>query len=221
MKSYLKVKACTLAAEASIIKTQEQKWKKKAADARKREKDPRFAEANFFGLQQHRKQVVRREARLTNLAYGFMLGRSYRQIEQMAYIQPDWDAIESMVSRFSTEDERDTMQLFSEWKSDALDGHEVDIQWLDADVGSVKTLTAWSSKAWQEQSARAAARREYYKTPEGQAELSAKKAKNAIKNAVLNKIADMVSNVSIEAEDEKRRTDISERFSGEEMGRAE
>lgn len=62
---YLKVKIKSLATEARIIKQEERK-----AKGRLRE-----------GLYLHRVGIVRDAARLTQLVYGFLRGRKYRQIE--------------------------------------------------------------------------------------------------------------------------------------------
>ena len=129
MISYLKVKVCTLAAESKCIKVQQRHWKKRAAAARAREKDENlkpflkseatiaFAEQNFFGLRQHRvgKGGVQKEARDSNIAYGFLRNRTYSVIEKFAYTKPNWENIERMVRKFGGEDNRDVMQRFSAW----------------------------------------------------------------------------------------------------------
>lgn len=129
MKSYLKVKVCTLAAESKSIKLQMRKWKKRAASARARERDPRFAEANYFGLRGHRvgKEGMAKELRDSNLAYGFLCNRPYHVMEAFAYSQPNWENIERMVKRYggvdyfaAIPDNRDVMQRFSSWKDTAI-----------------------------------------------------------------------------------------------------
>jgi hypothetical protein len=125
MKSYLKVKVCTLAAESKSIKIQERRWKKRAARARAKSRDTKFAEDNFFGLRGHRvgKHGVRAESRDSNLAYGFLCNRAYATMELFAYTKPDWANIEKMVKKFGDDpvapDARDIMQRFSGWKHDA------------------------------------------------------------------------------------------------------
>jgi hypothetical protein len=82
---YLKVKVKSLAAEASIIRTEARRTN-------------RVALRN--GLTEHCKEVVRKAARNTQLAYGFVRGREYRQIEPGAYSPPDWKEITRMVKQY-------------------------------------------------------------------------------------------------------------------------
>ncbi|MFQ6011538.1 MAG: hypothetical protein ACE5KG_05145 [Nitrososphaerales archaeon] len=80
---FLKIKLKSLAAEARIIKHQEKKskyWN--------------------FQLYHHRITVVRREARHTHLAYAFLRGRSYSQIEEKCHTPPDWEQVRRMVTRY-------------------------------------------------------------------------------------------------------------------------
>jgi hypothetical protein len=94
----LKVKIKSLAAEARIIRLEE-----KRSNGRLR-----------WELWQHRVEVVRKEARLSQLAYGFLRGKQYEQIERKVGPElpngriggggplstQDWAKIESMVERF-------------------------------------------------------------------------------------------------------------------------
>ena len=48
----------------------------------------------------HRIYKVRREARATHLAYAYLNGRKYREVERMCYALPDVKKIESMVKRY-------------------------------------------------------------------------------------------------------------------------
>ena len=83
----LKVKIKTLAAEARIIKQEEQRAKKR----RKTEL--------LQSLTEHRKGVVRQEARLSLLAYGFLRGRSLQQIES-SQRPVDWQKVQVMAQRY-------------------------------------------------------------------------------------------------------------------------
>lgn len=70
----------------------------------------------FWGLQHHRKNVVRKEARDTHIALHFLKGGDYSVIERKAYQQPNWDNIERMVLKYAEdEDIRITKQRFEEW----------------------------------------------------------------------------------------------------------
>jgi hypothetical protein len=83
----LKVKIKSLTEEARIIRREERLAKTKLI----RE-----------GLRLHRIEDVRQEARNTHIAYGFMRGRSYGQIEHPRYgNNPDWDRVWSMVKKYA------------------------------------------------------------------------------------------------------------------------
>lgn len=147
MKSHLKVKVFTLGAEMSYIHRQEIKWKEKARVARQKARDPKYLEDNFWSLRHHRKEL-KVEARHTHLAYGFMKGRSYREMEQFCYgdikgygsTPPDWAKIEQMIDRFSQDepDPRDVMQKFSEWLASAK-------EWYDGNPDRIQVL--WVTQA--------------------------------------------------------------------------
>jgi hypothetical protein len=85
MLAYLKIKIVSLAAEATLIRREERKWKarrpSKAALLSNRRTHP-DAEEIFFGLKDHRRTVVRDEARWAQLAYAFLRGRPYASVER-------------------------------------------------------------------------------------------------------------------------------------------
>tara|TARA_R110000822_G_scaffold21989_1_gene69533 strand:- start:46 stop:450 length:405 start_codon:yes stop_codon:yes gene_type:complete len=87
-RTYLKVKIKSLAAEALIIRTEERR-----AYARGRT-------ALRMGLQDHRKGIVRTESRHTHLAYGFIRGRDYHQMESSTHETPNWEKVRKMVDRY-------------------------------------------------------------------------------------------------------------------------
>ena len=70
--AYLKVKVKSLAAEARIIRHDEEVW-------RHREHDK--GRPTFFGLRAHRTWDVRNEARAAQLAYAFLRGKPYSVTE--------------------------------------------------------------------------------------------------------------------------------------------
>ncbi len=84
---YLKVKVKSLAAEAKIIRKEEKRCKT-------------YSLRN--GLYRHRIDVVRYEARHTNLAYGFLRGIDYRKMEPNAKEAPKWDKIRKMVEKYGS-----------------------------------------------------------------------------------------------------------------------
>ena len=84
---YLKVKLKSLAEEAKIIRKETERAKLRSIK---------------HGLYAHRTRVVRPEARYTHLAYGFLRGREYRQMEQKARLAPDWKRVRKMVQKYGS-----------------------------------------------------------------------------------------------------------------------
>ena len=105
---YLKVKIKSLAAEARIIRFEE-------AKARKR-KNTEWRS----GLASHRRGIVRSAARHTHLAYGFLRGRSYKQMEAKCTIKPDWKRVLTMVEKYgaSYDYDNESWQDFQKRKSE-------------------------------------------------------------------------------------------------------
>lgn len=115
MNVHLKIKIMSLAAEAQIIRSQTRKmlkWARRAQDAQKKA----LAYERFSSTDLHRKLIVRKECRAANLAYGFLRGRGYRQMETKSYEDPLWEKVLGMIERFGEGDKRDLRQRFSEWK---------------------------------------------------------------------------------------------------------
>lgn len=83
----LKIKIKSLAAEAKIIRLEE----KRIGINSIRE-----------SLYRHRIDVVRHEARHTQLAYCFLRGLNYKKIEPNAKSVPDWAKVRKMVEKYGT-----------------------------------------------------------------------------------------------------------------------
>jgi hypothetical protein len=115
MKVYLKVKVTSLAEEARIIRRIARKVR--AAHDRKRHPGDVPPQA-WFGLNAHRTFDVRREARSSHLAYGFLRGVPYRAMEEKAHEAPNWKRVEQLVTKYGEGDPRERMQRFSEWKEE-------------------------------------------------------------------------------------------------------
>lgn len=81
---YLKVKLKSLAAESKIIRKEENK---RSGTLR-------------LGLQEHRRGIVREEARHTHIAYGFLKGMPYTKIEQKPKSEPNWDRVAKMILKY-------------------------------------------------------------------------------------------------------------------------
>lgn len=84
----LRVKIGSLAAEARIIR----KWEIR----RRRVKDHASREKLYL----HRVNVLRPAARHAQLALAFLRGRRYRQVENDAYLWPDFYSIRDEVNKF-------------------------------------------------------------------------------------------------------------------------
>ena len=83
-REMLRVKLKSLAAEARIIRLEEQRTHGTLRDQ----------------LYLHRAGPVRAAARATHLAYGFIRGRTLDQMEPTRYSEPDWDKINAMLKKY-------------------------------------------------------------------------------------------------------------------------
>ena len=54
----------------------------------------------YVSLRNHRIYVVRKEQRSAFLAYGFIRGRAYKEVEQSTKSQPDWKRVLEIVNKF-------------------------------------------------------------------------------------------------------------------------
>lgn len=120
MKEYLKIKCVSLAAEARLIRREEQ-----IANAKKRDyaSVQKSGAANHFaaveiGLKDHRRIDVRREARVANIAYGFAKGKEYSEIEKFSWSQPNWDRVKTLALRYGRKPKED----YEAWEGRALRG---------------------------------------------------------------------------------------------------
>lgn len=119
MHQYLKIKVVSLADEARRIRHDQNKRLFEAARARVDDKPERteYHVKNYSGLHHHRVEVVRREARAANLAYAFVHGYAYGDVERFAWEEPDWNKIMKLVARYGEDDER--MEKFKAWVAGA------------------------------------------------------------------------------------------------------
>jgi hypothetical protein len=93
----LKVKCLSLAAEAAVIRRQERRalaWQRK---------HPSRYDPIYGSLRDHRRFVVRPEARHALLAYAFLRGRPYAAVERNPRELPDFARVWKIVTRFSPE----------------------------------------------------------------------------------------------------------------------
>lgn len=110
---FLKIKAKSLASEARFIRKEELRMKHKLKDGRERTAEQSGELAwRRESLWKHRTNVVRPEARATQLARGFLRGRTYRDLEPNAKSTPSWVATKRMVERYG---QTGDSQRFDEW----------------------------------------------------------------------------------------------------------
>lgn len=157
MSIMLKVKENSLAAEARIIRRLERrrnrctncaKWRRDHITEVQELQGPNAGQTKAFlvceegGLQfngerpksynqlrNHRRFVVRVEARATHLARAFLKGQSYVQVEQDARRQPSWRAIDLMLSKYATMEQL-AGGFYSLWKETAqriIEEHRLEV----------------------------------------------------------------------------------------------
>ena len=83
-REMLKVKVKHLAAEARIIRREEQKTHGYLRES----------------LHLHRVYTVRKAARSAHIAYALVKGRTYEQLEKNPSTEPDWDDINRMIKTY-------------------------------------------------------------------------------------------------------------------------
>lgn len=67
------------------------------------------------GLHNHRTHNVRSESRHTQLAWGFLRGTPYLDMEQSTWTYPDLSRVQKIVNKFAEDDIRLVAQRFEEW----------------------------------------------------------------------------------------------------------
>jgi hypothetical protein len=97
----LNVKVRSLAAEARIIRNREKsirrKWRRNVERTDEQKND---LHRRYESLRRHRVLELRPEARATQLAIGFLKGRSYASMEPTAKSSPKWDRVNRLVSKY-------------------------------------------------------------------------------------------------------------------------
>ena len=135
--THLKIKIVNLADEARTIRKEE----RKALEAAREEGTSDLYNV-YFGLREHRTGIVRNAARTNLLAYGFLRGRSYAQMEQKTSEAPDFYQVFKVVKRFGTPED---LLRWETWQDEAR-AHLTE-------QGFNPNCIVWarpSSKYWQE-----------------------------------------------------------------------
>jgi hypothetical protein len=107
-RELLRIKFKSLAEEARIIRREERRTFGSLRDQ----------------MYCHRIHVVRSEARITHLAYGFLRGRTLAQIESIRYTEPNWDRVVELIHRYGplrgvTKD--DVLAAVTKWRNEPSD----------------------------------------------------------------------------------------------------
>lgn len=113
---YLKIKIKSLADEARIIRKEEEKFKQRRALYWARGEDAyKQADKIFWSLRDHRKSPVGTESRAALIAYGYLRGRTFQQLETppkkkgKAWTMPQWNRVIDLVCKYGTEKDRDAV----------------------------------------------------------------------------------------------------------------
>jgi len=140
---HLRVKVKSLAAESRCIRCEEKKlltrtklekqWRRAVKKANKDGSDipdpPTFRQLSperreergreALVLQDHRRGIVRNEARCAILAYGFLRGRPYASMEEKVYERPNWYKVYNNAKEFTNEDIEVIAERFLNWLKEA------------------------------------------------------------------------------------------------------
>jgi hypothetical protein len=121
MKVYLKIKIKSLALEAAAIRDEEKRFAKTYRYKIDSGRDGGGVLATRIALHEHRVNHVRKEARASLLAYGFLNGHEYSDIEAYSHTGFSWKRVEELVKKYGEDtDVRVRLQRFAEWKDAAL-----------------------------------------------------------------------------------------------------
>ncbi len=121
---YLKANISTLAAQTRILKRLAKSRVQKLRNTRHwAEKNgmavgtmPNYVSmTEEFNKLDGRRRLASRQARHVGLAYGFIRGRSYRQMEQTTYSSPYWPEVFIYIGAFSKQDPRVWKQRLAQW----------------------------------------------------------------------------------------------------------
>lgn len=97
---FLKIKIKSLAAEARMIRHEELKFIHHPSRHNTSGLIVDGSHPTRAALYHHRVDVVRAESRAALLAYGYLRGRTYAQMEAKATTPPDWANVTRLVSKY-------------------------------------------------------------------------------------------------------------------------
>jgi hypothetical protein len=157
MHNYLKVKSMSLMEEAKIIRKEEQKrlaqmhyaYNSGNADA------VNYHRQVYNGLHLHRVNDVRKEARWSNIAYGFCLGREYVEIERNSTTWPNWNRVADLARRYyeaKPDSNEDFETKFEAWYMRAIGDWQPrnDCRWIGNGNYQPRSLRkSWMAESWR------------------------------------------------------------------------
>lgn len=99
---YVKIKITSLAAEMALIRKEEHRIKGyRAYCMRTANADFERIDAVFWGLRSHRRLDLRPEVRAAQVAYGYLKGKRYHQIEKpLKGNEPNWHRVTKLVMKY-------------------------------------------------------------------------------------------------------------------------
>ena len=103
MRVYLRIKLLSLPAESKIIRKEMLKYDGPSAQ--------------YQGLHLHRTREVREESRATQIAIGFLRGKTYKQIEAKCHVQPNWKRVQKLVETYGEGNKEEIRERFLAWKA--------------------------------------------------------------------------------------------------------
>jgi|GEM_PF-5783179 len=119
MQVYLKMKIKSLTEEARIIRVEERKYLghgRKAAGRNVAVEHVAAHYGTYNALRSHRVREVRSEQRCSLLAYAYIRGKKYAQIENKPARAPDWKRVSQIVKKFAGE--KAASEFYEVWRKD-------------------------------------------------------------------------------------------------------
>jgi len=117
---FLKIKIKYMAYEAQIIRFEEHKTKKEyrwLSDKQGREAEYQRVLQEFWDMRKHRTVDLRDESRSTLVAYGFIRGKSYANVENAGLDNPpSWGKVLGMITKYGTiKDRLEATKAVKKW----------------------------------------------------------------------------------------------------------
>jgi hypothetical protein len=160
MHNYLKVKSMSLMEEAKIIRQQERKRLEmmRVAQDKGNTASAEYHLRVFNGLYLHRINDVRKEARWSNIAYGFCMGREYVEIERNSTTWPNWNRVADLARKYyeaKPGTNEDFNELFAAWYKRAIGDWKLrsDCRWIESGNYQPRSLrNSWMAYSWRNRS---------------------------------------------------------------------